>query len=264
MSKYIDAGKLIAEIKRYKNKADERLKIKGRTFGEEQKDLALQNLCGNLLHFIASLQQKQPKLLTAKDAWGNMRLEAYAQASGANCVDEHSKMFSLCDIDEIFENIGDVEQPNFPTTDEQIKEFLATHPKIEVPEKYKNPDWLFKKLEQSEGLHFTPLNRLIQKIPSERWNDTVNNYARKLRDCLIREGYRKDAELLQGYISYMNGHNVPIEQEYPKVDLEKEIDSEWKKCEPIDEGMGLESANIVNEQFDHIARHFYELGRTRK
>lgn len=42
------------------------------------------------------------------------------------------------------------EQPDFPTTDEQIKEFLATHPKIEVPEKYKNPDWLFKKQEQPE------------------------------------------------------------------------------------------------------------------
>ena len=64
--------------------------------------------------------------------------------------------------------------------------------------------------EQPEGLHFTPLNRLIQKIPSENWNDTVNNYVRKLRDCLIREGYRKDAEVLQDYISYMNGNNVPM------------------------------------------------------
>lgn len=42
------------------------------------------------------------------------------------------------------------EQPDFPTTDEQMKEFLATHPKIEVPEKYKNPDWLLKKQEQQE------------------------------------------------------------------------------------------------------------------
>lgn len=42
------------------------------------------------------------------------------------------------------------EHPDFPTTDEQVKEFLATHPKIKVPEKYKNPDWLFKKQEQPE------------------------------------------------------------------------------------------------------------------
>ena len=51
-----------------------------------------------------------------------------------------------------------------------------------------------------------------------------------------------------------------IGQDQPEVDLEKEIDKEWAKCEPMDEGMGLESANIVNEQFDSIARHFYELG----
>ena len=59
--KHIDADKLIAEIKRYKNKADNRLKIQGRTFAEEQKDVALQNLCGNLLHFIASHQKEQER-----------------------------------------------------------------------------------------------------------------------------------------------------------------------------------------------------------
>ena len=103
--------------------------------------------------------------------------------------------------------------------------------------------------EQPEGLHFTPLNRLIQKIPSKNWNDTVNNYAKKLRDCLIKEGCRKDAEVLQGYISYMNGNNVPMatmdEQEKPEVDLEKEIyklyDGEYHDTEDV-------------------ARHFYSLG----
>lgn len=86
------------------------------------------------------------------------------------------------------------EQPDFPTTDEQVKEFLATHPKIKVPEKYKNPDWLFKKHEQ------------------------------------------------------------------PEVDLKKEIITQWSKCNPTDEGMGSEYAIITVEQFDAIARHFYELG----
>lgn len=78
--------------------------------------------------------------------------------------------------------------------------------------------------EQPEGLHFTPLNRLIQKIPSEKWNDSTNNYAKKLRDCLIKEGYLKDAKVLQDYISYMNGNNVPMatmdEQEQPEVSVE--------------------------------------------
>ena len=46
----------------------------------------------------------------------------------------------------------------------------------------------------------------------------------------------------------------------PEVDLEKEIDSERAKCNPIDEGMGVEVANIHIEAFDIIARHFYKLG----
>ena len=40
--------------------------------------------------------------------------------------------------------------------------------------------------------------------------------------------------------------------------LQKEIDKEWQKCLPVDEGMGLESSNIVSEQFESIARHFVE------
>lgn len=51
-----------------------------------------------------------------------------------------------------------------------------------------------------------------------------------------------------------------LQEEQPEVDLENEIRSMWEKCGPTDEGMGLESANIVNEQFDYIARHFYNLG----
>ena len=106
--------------------------------------------------------------------------------------------------------------------------------------------------EQPEELHFTPLNRLIMKIPSERWNNTVNNYARKLRDCLIREGYRKDAEVLQGYISYMNGNNVPMatmdEQEQP--DLEKEIE----------EYCGDRNVRPIPDLMEQVARHFYSLG----
>lgn len=32
--------------------------------------------------------------------------------------------------------------------------------------------------------------------------------------------------------------------EVKEVDLEKEVDTEWNKCNPIDEGMGCEFANI--------------------
>lgn len=51
-----------------------------------------------------------------------------------------------------------------------------------------------------------------------------------------------------------------LQQEQPEVDLEKEIRSMWEKCNPTDEGMGVESTCIHIEAFDIIARHFYELG----
>ena len=61
MTQYIDKDALVAEIERYKHKADERLKIKGRTLVEDCKDSALQNLCGNLLHFIDTFEVREVK-----------------------------------------------------------------------------------------------------------------------------------------------------------------------------------------------------------
>lgn len=53
---------------------------------------------------------EQKPVHTAKEMWKEMRLEVYAQASGnrhePNYSDDSTKMFSLCDIDEIFEKIG--------------------------------------------------------------------------------------------------------------------------------------------------------------
>lgn len=61
--------------------------------------------------------------ITAKEAWKDMRFEVYAQASGnrheANVSDDSTKMFSLNDIDEIFEKIDDtvVETKDVGTTE---------------------------------------------------------------------------------------------------------------------------------------------------
>ena len=52
--------------------------------------------------------------------------------------------------------------------------------------------------------------------------------------------------------------------EVKEKDLSEEMDKEWDKCEPIDEGMGLEIASIEHEQFDNIAKHFFELGLNAK
>ena len=45
------------------------------------------------------------------------------------------------------------EQPvkDFPTTDKEMADFLATHKPVQVPDKYKTADWIFKEQPVSEG-----------------------------------------------------------------------------------------------------------------
>ena len=66
---------------------------------------------GNILRWADEHPKEQKPVHTAKEMWKEMRLEVYAQASGnrhePNYSDDSTKMFSLCDIDEIFEKIGD-------------------------------------------------------------------------------------------------------------------------------------------------------------
>ena len=50
------------------------------------------------------------------------------------------------------------------------------------------------------------------------------------------------------------------QEESVSEDLEKEIRSAWEKCNPVDEGMGVESTYMHIEAFDIIARHFAEWG----
>lgn len=271
--KYIDAEKLITEIKRYKNKADERLKIKGRTFSEEQKDLALQNLCGNLLYFITSLQQEQSEIDgdDGKFVKISVRKEFAEQFQklGDKIQAGQSSFVKAMNQQEQPELPG-IEDPGIPG-----KDFIPVE-WVDACEMYGK--WKIVKQEQPEGLHFTPLNRLIQKIPSKKWNDTVNNYAKKVRDCLIKEGYLKDARVLQDYISYMNGNNVPMatmdEQEQPEVDLEKEIDHYLYGENSVRKYDGVyvpgarmrdwKNPNVgktlYGNELTQFARHFYELG----
>lgn len=51
-----------------------------------------------------------------------------------------------------------------------------------------------------------------------------------------------------------------LQKEQLEVDLEKEIRSMWEKCNPTDEGMGVESTYMHIEAFDIIVRYFFNLG----
>ena len=53
----------------------------------------------------------------------------------------------------------------------------------------------------------------------------------------------------------MRDFTMVNEKDYNE-ELQQEIDRVWKTCNPIDEGMGVETANVHIEQFDAIARYF--------
>ena len=72
-------------------------------------------------------------------------LENEGYSTDARLVRNHIKYM---DGEDVPRATMDKQEPEFPATDEEMEAFLASHPKVEVPEKYKTPDWLFKKLEQ--------------------------------------------------------------------------------------------------------------------
>lgn len=96
------------------------------------------------------------------------RLEKTAHKSALGCADSETRKFHE-GKDFAYQHVGVLidslqqEQPDFPTTDEQMKEFLATHPKVEVPDKYKTPDWLFKKQEQPEVFDTAAFQKGVQE-----------------------------------------------------------------------------------------------------
>lgn len=122
MSKYIDADRLKEKIY-----AEDTVSLAHGSLPEFDQGCHYAFL--TVLSFLDSLQQEQDILVINKKDW-----------------EAQEKFRKNKDFGKPLQQ----EQPDFPTTDEQIKEFLATHPKIKVPEKYKNPDWLFKKQEQPE------------------------------------------------------------------------------------------------------------------
>lgn len=78
------------------------------------------------------------------------KYKEFTEKAKKDCPLQYQYMADGLDIAEQFIDSLQQEQPDFPTTDEEVEKFLATHPKVEVPDKYKTSDWLFKKLEQEQ------------------------------------------------------------------------------------------------------------------
>ena len=57
--------------------------------------------------------------------------------------------------EELVSFLSDLEKKyeDFPTTDEEMKQLLATHPKVKAPDRYKTPDWMFDGLTPEEKMN---------------------------------------------------------------------------------------------------------------
>ena len=99
---------------------------------------------------------------------------------------------------------------------------------------------------------------MTQLIDKDRVVAEIESYKNSFCD---RNGYLEDSETNGlAYDTLCELEDSIDTLEVKEVDLRKEMDKEWNKCKPIDEGMGLEIASIEYEQFDNIAKHFFELG----
>ena len=129
-------------------------------------------------------QKEQKPVHTAKEVWKEMRLEVYAQASGnrhePNYSDDSTKMFSLCDIDEIFEKIGDSTVSSQPAEWSEKDEHMKDTLEYEMRSSYFSPNLINWTLS-----HLQPHCR-----PSEQ-SETLKDKWNNLHDAIHANDYDK-------------------------------------------------------------------------
>ena len=115
---------------------------------------------------------------TALEAWKDMRFEVYQQASGnrhePNCSDDATKMFSLTDIDEIFEKIAekqgeqkpfDYENANIQQKDFAPKETVKEAESNLTPLERKVKDILFSfHIKAADGISFDGTMAIVHNL----------------------------------------------------------------------------------------------------
>lgn len=151
-------------------------------------------------------QKEQKPVHTAKEMWKEMRLEVYAQASGnrhePNYSDDSTKMFSLCDIDEIFEKIGNSTVGSQPAEwsgeDEKMRQSIIKD--IEFERNYTSAETgvvIGKYNEQIAWLKSLPLNLKkknedVAKLCSNEWSEEDERNIRNFESVLYYDKYLSD------------------------------------------------------------------------
>ena len=159
-------------------------------------------------------------------------------------------------MEQLLSLLSDLEKEcgDFPTTDEEMAKFLATHPKVEVPEKYKTPDWMFEKSENpmdQEGLE-KEYEDYVVKDPC--FSKLVNrNAGLVIARHFYELGCRRTAEKYDE-LEYNRQRAEDSEKPMNQEELEEEIN---RYLEPI------YADDIQFEPFTQMtkcARHFAQWG----
>lgn len=229
-------------------------------------------VCFYVAHrYYTPLQQhkEQKPVHTAKEMWKEMRLEVYAQASGnrhePNYSDDSTKMFSLCDIDEIFEKIGNSTVGSQPADSDAIKggDFISDGKRVflvlaNAEERnlgetgstfcegrilgvngvvYCNGDDFekFKRAtsdERAKFIHDLKVRVELKEQPvewseeDERMLQHIVSDLREFRDC------ETDEELISDYedeISWLKSARPQPKQEWSEEDIKKNRSEEYNK-----------------------------------
>ena len=69
-------------------------------------------------------------------------------------------------------------ESDFPTTDEEVEKTLSKTQPVEVPDKYKNPDWLFKKIDLEKEIETYAIGLMGELHCYKDWFPRVARFAK--------------------------------------------------------------------------------------
>ena len=167
----------------------------------------------------------------------NDKEKAFAKKDAAGHLAAIEKTIAYVKIKKLINSLQQ-EQPEFPTTDEEVETTLASTPKVELPDKYKTPDWLFKQQEQQES-------------SKGKFVFPKYLYARTKDNKTIDISYAPQDMTAVEYV------RINFVEHEPEVDLEKELRN-WMV--EMDGKYALLATDYVDRLITDTAKHFYELG----
>lgn len=129
------------------------------------------------------------------------------------------------------EHRGSSEKPNdhkgFPTTDEEMDDFLKNTPPVELPDKYKTPDWLFKQEKSEIPTNLDEASEAYSALDYDCHSETDAFYAMLQRDA-FKAGAKWQKEQMKRFVEENIGRVSILFADAVASDA---IDHEIRKCD---------------------------------